>query len=156
MIRANNPAYAATIEAVDQNVGRIVDALSRLRLTDNTVVIFTSDNGGTPQFTPPLHGSKGELYEGGIRVPLAISWSGLKKPGSTCDAPVTSVDWYPTLLELAGLKPQSRPDSRRHQPTSPRCSKCTDAFPKAHVLALPLLHRPGDAVECTFGKAISS
>jgi arylsulfatase A len=102
----DDPAYAATIEAVDQNVQRLVDTLARLRLTDDTVVIFTSDNGGTPQFTAPLNGSKGQLYEGGIRVPLAVSWPGLKKPGSTCDAPVTSVDLYPTLLELAGLSPQ--------------------------------------------------
>jgi arylsulfatase A-like enzyme len=69
------------------------------------VVIFTSDNGGTPQFTAPLKGSTGMLYEGGIRVPLAISWPGLAKPGSVCDSPVTSVDFYPTLLELAGLSP---------------------------------------------------
>lgn len=101
----NNPAYAATIEAVDQNVGRIVAALAKWNLTENTVVIFTSDNGGTQQFTAPLNGAKGQLYEGGIRVPLVVSWSGLKNPGGKCDAPVTSVDLYPTLLELAGLQP---------------------------------------------------
>jgi arylsulfatase A-like enzyme len=98
----NDPAHAATVEAVDQNVGRIMAALDRLKLTDDTVVIFTSDNGGTPQFTAPLRGSKGELYEGGIRVPLVVCWPGLAKTGSTCDAPATSVDLYPTLLELAG------------------------------------------------------
>lgn len=103
--RRDNPAYAATIEAVDQNVGRIVETLKRLKLTDNTVVIFTSDNGGTPQYTSPLKGSKGQLYEGGIRVPLVVSWPGLKKPGSKCEAPVSSVDLYPTLLELAGIAP---------------------------------------------------
>lgn len=101
--RRNNAAYAATIEAIDQNVGRIMDQLDKLKLTENTVVIFTSDNGGTSQFTAPLHGSKGELYEGGIRVPLVISCPGLKNPGSRCDAAVTSVDLYPTLLELAGI-----------------------------------------------------
>ncbi len=100
----DDPAYAATIEAVDQNVGRIVAALDRLKLTKDTVVIFTSDNGGTQQYTAPLNGSKGQLYEGGIRVPLAISWSGLKKPGGKCDIPVSSIDLYPTLLELAGIK----------------------------------------------------
>jgi arylsulfatase A len=103
--RRNHAEYAATIEAVDQNVGRIVKHLDTLGLTENTVIVFTSDNGGTQQFTAPLTGSKGQLYEGGIRVPLAISWSGLKKPGSKCDAPVSTVDWYPTLLELAGIKP---------------------------------------------------
>lgn len=103
--RRNNPAYAATIEAVDQNVGRIMAALQQWNLVENTVVIFTSDNGGTPQFTAPLNGSKGHLYEGGIRVPLVVSWSGLANAGGRCDAPVTSVDLYPTLLELAALKP---------------------------------------------------
>ncbi|MEI7699692.1 MAG: sulfatase [Planctomycetia bacterium] len=102
--RRDNAAAAATIEAVDQNVGRILQRLTELNLRDNTVVIFTSDNGGTNQFTPPLKGGKGQLYEGGIRIPLVVSWPALKNPGRFCDAPVASVDWYPTLLELAGLK----------------------------------------------------
>ena len=100
--RRDDPAYAATIEAVDQNVGRIVETLARLKLTDNTVVIFTSDNGGTDRYTSPLRGGKGQLYEGGIRVPLVISGPGVKKAGGQCHAPVTSVDIYPTLLELSG------------------------------------------------------
>lgn len=103
--RRDDPAYAATIEAVDQNVGRIMAKLKQLQLADDTVVIFTSDNGGTQQYTAPLRGSKGQLYEGGVRVQLAVSWAGLKKPGSTCNAPVSTVDWYPTLLELAGVNP---------------------------------------------------
>lgn len=102
--RRDDPAYAATIEAVDQNVGRIIAKLKQLKLTDDTLVIFTSDNGGTQQYTAPLRGSKGQLYEGGIRVPLAVSWPGLKKPGTICNAPVSTVDWYPTLLEVAGIK----------------------------------------------------
>ena len=100
--RRDDPAYAATIEAVDQNVGRIVETLARLKLTDNTVVIFTSDNGGTDQYTSPLRGGKGQLYEGGIRIPLVISGPDIKKPGGQCNAPVSSIDIYPTLLELAG------------------------------------------------------
>ena len=103
--RRDDPAYAATIEAVDQNVGRIIETLERLNLTDNTVLVFTSDNGGTQQYTPPLRGGKGELYDGGIRVPLVVSWPGLKKPGSACKTPVSSIDLYPTLLELANIKP---------------------------------------------------
>ena len=104
----NDPKYAATIEAVDQNAGRILETLERLKLADNTVVIFTSDNGGTPQYTAPLNGSKGQLYEGGIRVPMVVSWSGLKRQGSQSEIPVASVDVYPTLLELAGLKSPAR------------------------------------------------
>ena len=68
-----------------------MSALARLKLTDDTVVIFTSDNGGTQQYTSPLRGSKGQLYEGGIRVPLVVSWPGLKKPGSVCQTPVSSI-----------------------------------------------------------------
>jgi arylsulfatase A-like enzyme len=103
--RRDDPAYAATIEAVDANVGRIVAAIGKFGLTDDTLLIFTSDNGGTPQHTPPLRGSKGELYEGGIRVPLVIAGPGVARPGTTCDTAVASIDLYPTLLELAGAKP---------------------------------------------------
>lgn len=101
----HDPAYAATIEAVDQNVGRIVAAVERLRLTERTYVIFTSDNGGTAQYTAPLNGGKGQLYEGGIRVPLVVAGPNIAKPGRTCSVPVSSVDLYPTLLELAGQTP---------------------------------------------------
>ena len=98
----DDAAHAATIEAVDQNVGRIVARLAQLGLTDDTVVIFTSDNGGTRQYTAPLKGSKGELYEGGIRVPLVVAWPTIAQRGSTSDVPVASIDLYPTLLDLSG------------------------------------------------------
>ncbi|NDC63222.1 MAG: DUF4976 domain-containing protein [Planctomycetia bacterium] len=107
--RRNDPAYAATIEAVDRNVGRIVAALAKLGLSDDTIVIFTSDNGGTPQFTAPLRGSKGELYEGGIRVPMVIAGPCVANRGTTSDVPVASIDVYPTLLELAGAEPPRQP-----------------------------------------------
>lgn len=100
--RRDDPAYAATIEAVDHNVGRIVEHLARLKLTQNTLVIFTSDNGGTTRYTAPLKGSKGQLHEGGLRVPLVVAGPGVSRPGSRSDIPVNSVDWYPTLLELSG------------------------------------------------------
>ena len=101
--RRDNAAYAATIEGIDRNVGRIVAALEAMGLRGDTVVILTSDNGGTAQFTAPLRGSKGELYEGGIRVPLAVSWPGQVPPGTT-DFPVATVDLYPTLLEVCGAE----------------------------------------------------
>ena len=103
--RRNDPAYAATVEAVDHNVGRILSRLRDLRLDGTTYVIFTSDNGGTPQFTAPLNGSKGQLYEGGIRVPHMVVGPGIASPGSTSDVPVASIDLYPTLLDLAGATP---------------------------------------------------
>jgi arylsulfatase A-like enzyme len=103
--RRNDPAQAATIEAVDRTVGRLVERLAKLGLADDTLVIFTSDNGGTATYTPPLRGGKGELYEGGIRVPLVVAGPPVANPGSTCDAPVASIDFYPTLLELADAKP---------------------------------------------------
>jgi len=101
----DDPAYAATIEAVDQNVGRIVAGLARLGLADDTYVIFTSDNGGTARYTAPLKGSKGQLYEGGIRVPLVVAGPAVVRKGATSDVPVASIDLYPTLVELAGLAP---------------------------------------------------
>ncbi|MEY3458402.1 MAG: hypothetical protein RL215_1559 [Planctomycetota bacterium] len=101
--RRNDPAHAATVEAVDQNVGRLLESLDRLKLTENTLVIFTSDNGGTNTYTPPLRGGKGQLYEGGIRIPLVVAGPQVKSPGSSCETPVASIDWYPTLLEIAGI-----------------------------------------------------
>lgn len=103
--RRDDAAYAATIQAVDENVGRIVAGLVKLGLADETYVIFTSDNGGTAQFTAPLNGGKGELYEGGIRVPLVVTGPGVMKPGTTSGMPVSSIDLYPTLLELSGATP---------------------------------------------------
>lgn len=102
--RRDNAAHAATIEAFDRNVARIVAALDRLALREDTLVIFTSDNGGTPQFTSPLRGSKGQLYEGGIRVPMMVSWPGSVKPGTT-DIPVATIDLFPTLIDVCRAEP---------------------------------------------------
>jgi arylsulfatase A-like enzyme len=99
-----NPTYAAMIEAVDTSVGRVRQAVRDAGIAGNTLLIFTSDNGGASGATwsEPLKGAKGAFYEGGIRVPLCMSWPGTIKPGSTCDTPVTGVDWLPTFAELAG------------------------------------------------------
>jgi len=103
----HNPVYAAVIEAVDQGVGRIAQALDELKLSEKTVVVFTSDNGGLKQNTSnaPFRVGKGSAYEGGVRVPLIVSWPGTIGAGTTCDVPVVTPDWYPTMLDLAGAKP---------------------------------------------------
>ena len=97
------PEYAATVEAVDLSIGRILAKLDALGLTKDTLVIFTSDNGGLPYVVNPLRGSKGLLYEGGIRVPGAVSWPGVIPAGKTYDEPVASMDFMPTILEAAGI-----------------------------------------------------
>jgi len=102
----DNPKYAAMIDSVDQGVGRMMDKLDELELTDNTVVFFFSDNGGYVGATSnyPLRGFKGTFYEGGIREPMLVRWPGVVKPGTTCDTPVISTDFFPTILEMAGAK----------------------------------------------------
>jgi len=104
-----NPVYAAMIESLDQGVGRILKKIDELGLTQNTVVIFFSDNGGVRRITSmaPLRGGKGMLYEGGIRVPLIVRWPGVTMPNTTCDTPVIGIDFFPTLLEIAGVKKPS-------------------------------------------------
>lgn len=103
----NNPTYAAMIDSVDQSVGRMLKLLDERKLADDTLVVFYSDNGGYGPATSmhPLRGSKGMLYEGGVRVPLTVRWPGKVKPGTRSDEPVTTVDFYPTLLAAAGVKP---------------------------------------------------
>jgi arylsulfatase A len=101
-----NAGYAAMIESVDRSVGRIMKTLARLGLDENTVVIFTSDNGGLSAVTRnhPLREGKGYLYEGGIRVPLIVRWPGKIEAGAVSDVPVIGTDLYPTIAEIAGDK----------------------------------------------------
>ncbi|MCZ6792786.1 MAG: sulfatase, partial [Planctomycetota bacterium] len=103
-----DPRYAAMIEAMDAAVGRVLEGLDRLGLRERTLVIFTSDNGGYSGVADnrPLRSGKGYLYEGGIRVPLIVRWPGVVKPGSVCSTPVVGTDFYPTILEAAGLSPE--------------------------------------------------
>ncbi len=105
-----NAIYAAMIESMDDSVGRIRRKLDELKLADHTVVIFTSDNGGRVPTTSnhPLRVGKGSCYEGGTRVPLIVHWPGVTKPGSICETPVMSMDLYPTILEIAGLREAAR------------------------------------------------
>jgi uncharacterized sulfatase len=95
--------YLAMLEHLDNEVGRLLAKLDALGLAENTLVIFTSDNGGLSRVTnnAPLREGKGSPYEGGIRVPLLMRWPGKVKPGSECDVPVHAVDFYPTFAALA-------------------------------------------------------
>jgi arylsulfatase A-like enzyme len=106
----NNPNNAACLAELDEGVGQVMQKLADLGLEENTLVIFTSDNGGTAESQEPLRGKKGCYYEGGIREPMIVRWPGVVKPGSTCDVPVINVDFYATFAALAEAKlPSSRP-----------------------------------------------
>lgn len=111
----NNPTYAAMIYSIDQSVGRVMKTLDNLKVTENTVLIFTSDNGGVGGYVregiknggditdnAPLRSGKGSLYEGGTREPFIVRWPGVTHSGSTCNVPTIHVDIFPTMLEIAG------------------------------------------------------
>ncbi|MBN2030585.1 sulfatase-like hydrolase/transferase [bacterium] len=108
-ILQKHATYAAMVESMDYHVGRLLGHLKKLDLDGHTIVCFMSDNGGlstaegSPTSNIPLRGGKGWIYEGGIREPWIIKWPGVTRPGSTCHHPVISTDFYPTLLEAAGL-----------------------------------------------------
>lgn len=119
-----DPTYAAMIASVDESVGRVLKALDDLKLTEETLVLFTSDNGGVGGYAregigrgnggitdnAPLRSGKGSLYEGGVRVPFVARWPGKIPAGTTTDVPIISVDLFPTLLELAGgTAPKGQP-----------------------------------------------
>ena len=110
----NHAVYAGMIEAMDQAVGKVLNALDQQNLADETVVMFMSDNGGLstseghPTSNLPLRAGKGWLYEGGIREPMMIKWPGVTKPGSLCSETVISTDFYPTMLEMASLPPKPK------------------------------------------------
>jgi arylsulfatase A-like enzyme len=114
----DNPIYAGLIENMDTAVGRVLTRLKELGLAGNTIVCFTGDNGGVSSgdsFSSselPYRGGKGRQWEGGLRVPFYIKAPGVTRPGSTCDTPVIHTDFYPTLLQLAGLplRPQQHVD----------------------------------------------
>ena len=100
----NNPMYAAMVETVDQGVGRILAMLDELAISEQTLVVFYADNGGVHGITSmaPLRDGKGTLYEGGIRVPLAMRWPSVIEPGTQSRVPVIGIDFFPTFLEITG------------------------------------------------------
>ncbi|MGH7945296.1 MAG: sulfatase-like hydrolase/transferase [Opitutaceae bacterium] len=106
-LKADRRLYAGMLAAMDEAIGQIVGALEKKSLRDRTLIFFCSDNGGPKPgvvtSNGPLRGSKGTLYEGGVRVPAVAAWTGKIKPGSIVDAPLHMVDWYATLLKLAGV-----------------------------------------------------
>lgn len=102
----NNAKYAGMVQSMDESVGKVLARLSDLGIADRTVVFFMSDNGGLAKVTcnAPLRAGKGSAYEGGVREPMIVRWPGVVKPGNVCRVPVTSVDFYPTILDMAGVK----------------------------------------------------
>ncbi len=106
----NHAVYAAMVESADRNVGRLMEALTEIGIKENTLVLFFSDNGGIAKFSSqnPLRAGKGSYYEGGIREPLIVSWPTQFSGGKTIDVPVSGIDFYPTLLEAAGVSKEAK------------------------------------------------
>jgi len=109
----SHPEYAAMIESVDESVRRVLRKLEELKLLNDTIVIFNSDNGGVVgrrhiTSNEPLREEKATLYEGGIRVPLIVRWPGVVRPGTVSDVPVISTDFFPTILEMSGAPAPAR------------------------------------------------
>lgn len=132
-----SPTYAAMIQSMDDAIGTLLDALDRLGIADNTIIIFTADNGGnmynevdgtTPTSNRPLRGGKATMFEGGTRVPCVIVWPGMTAPGSRSDALVQSEDFYPTLIAGVGVQPSG--DSER----SAKASTPTQRFDGHSIL----------------------
>lgn len=111
-----NAGYAAMIDSLDQSVGRIVEKLRELKLDQNTIIVFTSDNGGLMRVTsqPPLREGKGSPYEGGVRIPLIVRFPPHVKAKATSDEPVITMDLFPTLLDLAGLTQATQPETLKN------------------------------------------
>lgn len=101
----NNPVIGAMVETLDTHVGRLLDVLDTLQLSENTLVVFMGDNGDYfgREGLKPLYGAKADLYEGGVRVPFLMRWSGVIPAGTECQEPVCAIDFFPTFAEMAGV-----------------------------------------------------
>jgi arylsulfatase A-like enzyme len=111
-----SPTYAAMVESMDDAVGTLLDAIDRLGIAERTIVVFFSDNRGnmydkvdgtSPTSNAPLRGGKATVFEGGVRVPCIVDWPGVAKPGSRSETIIQSSDFYPTFIDLLGLKPEA-------------------------------------------------
>jgi arylsulfatase A-like enzyme len=104
-LKQNNATYAALISSVDDSLGKIRATLQRLKLSDNTIIVFTSDNGGLTKVTDnsPARAGKGSAYEGGVRVPFIIYGPAITTPNSSVATPIQTIDIYPTLVEMSGI-----------------------------------------------------
>jgi arylsulfatase A-like enzyme len=156
--RQENPAYAGMIENLDTNIGRVIEHLKSKGMYKNTIILFTSDNGGlahrrrmeTPTSNAPLRSGKAWTYEGGIRIPTIIAWQDKIQPASS-DAPIITMDMYPTLLDLAGipLKPKQHLDGQTLKPLLSG-QKQTDAADRILAWTYPHVHgsghQPSDAI----------
>jgi arylsulfatase A len=133
-VRHKNPVYAAMVESLDAAVGRVLSKLDQLNLASHTIVIFTSDNGGlTTRGTTtnaPLRYGKASAYEGGVRVPLIVRWPGVTPADSVDDTPVITMDLFPTLVEMAGLR-------------LPQATSLTGVSGRDGISLVPLLRREG-------------
>ena len=107
--RHKNAKYAAMISSLDENIGKLMDKLQSSGLLENTLVVFTSDNGGVYKISKqwPLRAGKGSYYEGGIREPMFMYWQGHLESGSQTEIPVTNLDFYPTFLSAASISPKA-------------------------------------------------
>jgi arylsulfatase A-like enzyme len=123
--------YAAMVQSLDASIGRVLQAIEATGRASNTLVVFTSDNGGERySYHWPLRGAKGDLWEGGIRVPAIVAWPGVLAAGRVVDQVAMSMDWLPTLLPLAGARPDP-------------------AFPPDGIDLMPVLLGRSPAVERT-------
>ncbi|MGJ8640504.1 MAG: sulfatase [Opitutaceae bacterium] len=148
-----DPDYAAMMENLDTNIGRVLDHLKEKRMLKDTVIVFTSDNGGlghrkrevAPTSNAPLRSGKAWTYEGGIRIPTIISWSGKIQPATT-EAPIITMDMYPTLLDLAGLplKPEQHLDGHSLKSL---LAGASDVEANDRVLAWTYPHQHGNGHE---------
>lgn len=147
-----NPTYAAMIEGMDRSIGSLLTTLNDLGIANETLVIFTSDNGPFAANVQPLRGEKGYLYEGGIRVPMIVRWPGIVQPGSRCESAVISMDVHATILDAVGLKsdPSNKPDGVSLNPIL----KNTGGLDRDAIYfhypnyAFHKKNRPGSAIRC--------